>query len=668
MSENGTSRHQFNNITVGNIGGASAGQLAIEPQGLIWRKTGGNRKIELLKKDITAIQWTKVPSGGALSVKRDGHPMSVFGGFKERDLDTLKEVSNANFGKELQVASMSGKGRNWGDAILDNESLQFRTDDRPLFNVSLPDVTQVQHGKDDVLLEFLPDTQGGAVGEDALCEMTFHVPRDNTRYPGDEETPPAKVFLDAVSAFTSDAVDDSTDPVVTFDSVAVLAPRGRFTIELYSNHLKLGGPNQDYRIQYEAVQRIFVLPKPNSPHTMVVAALDPPIRKGQTHYAHVLLHFPTDEEMTANLEMTPEQLTAKNEKNRGKLTEQMTGGSWEVFAKVLRGLSGAKLTRPSQFRSQDEAFAVRCSYKADDGYLYPLEKAFFYVHKPPLLLLHDDVEQVEFCRQGGGGGVSTKTFDLAIRDRNDQEYLFRGIQKQEWNNLFQFISVKGLPVANLQEAERGPGGATRIMDLALDGDNIDSGMARMDADSSDEDDEDFDVGVAENAQQAADEADSDPDSSDGEAAAEEPEARPAQPKKRRPSDENGGVGGGPSAKKPKASPKVKKEAPVKLTKSGKPKKERQKKDKNAPKKALSAFMFFSNDKRAQVKEDNPGIAFGDVGKKIGELWKAITPEDKAPYDRQAASDKERAASEMAAYKAKLAAGGAADGDDGGRSD
>lgn len=49
--------------------------------------------------------------------------------------------------------------------------------------------------------------------------------------------------------------------------------------------------------------------------------------------------------------------------NRGKLTPEMSGGSWEVFAKVLRGLSGAKLTRPSQFRSQDEAFAVRCSYK-----------------------------------------------------------------------------------------------------------------------------------------------------------------------------------------------------------------------------------------------------------------------------------------------------------------
>lgn len=41
----------------------------------------------------------------------------------------------------------------------------------------------------------------------------------------------------------------------------------------------------------------------------------------------------------------------------------MSGASWEVFGKTLRGLSGAKLTRPSQFRSQDDAYAVRCSYK-----------------------------------------------------------------------------------------------------------------------------------------------------------------------------------------------------------------------------------------------------------------------------------------------------------------
>mmetsp|Transcript_19572 Transcript_19572/g.59204 ORF Transcript_19572/g.59204 Transcript_19572/m.59204 type:complete len:672 (+) Transcript_19572:109-2124(+) len=660
MAENGGGiRLHFLNITLGNRGGASVGKLDIDPQGLIWRKTGGGRKVELFRKDIEALEWTRIPKGGALSVKKNGSPTSVFVGFRDQDLDSLKEVVSANFGHELKVSSMSAKGRNWGDAVLDNETLQFHTDGRALFNVALPDVVQVQHGKDEVMLEFLPDT-GAAEREDALCEMTFYVPRDNERYAGaDEETPPSKMFLDAVNQFTSDGGDESTEPIATFDSVAVLAPRGRFTIELYNSFLKLAGPNQDYRIQYEAVQRIFILPKPNSPHTLVVAALDPPIRKGQTHYQHVLAHFPTDEEFTVNLAMTGEQLAAKNEKHRGKLHEEMSGASWEVFGKTLRGLSGAKLTRPSQFRSQDDAYAVRCSYKADDGYLYPLEKAFFYVHKPPLLLLHEDIESVEFCRQGGGGGASTKTFDLAIRDRNEQEFLFRGIQKQEWDNLFQFISVKGLPIANLAEAQQGPGGAARLMDLDLDGADIDSGKARMDADSSDEEDEDFDLGGAEAAQQAADEeaSDSDDDSD------EEEELKLKSKPKKRPADDGGGGGGG-TPKKAKAAvkaPKEKKEKPVKLTKAGKPKKERAKKDKNAPKRGMSAFMFFSNAKRAQVKEGNPGIAFGEVGRKLGELWKAATAEEKATFEEQAAADKERATREMAAYKAKGEAGGVDDG-------
>lgn len=50
------------------------------------------------------------------------------------------------------------------------------------------------------------------------------------------------MFLDAVNQFTSDGGDESTEPIATFDSVAVLAPRGRFTIELYNSFLKLAGP------------------------------------------------------------------------------------------------------------------------------------------------------------------------------------------------------------------------------------------------------------------------------------------------------------------------------------------------------------------------------------------------------------------------------------------
>ena len=45
---------------------------------------------------------------------------------------------------------------------------------------------------------------------------------------------------------------------------------------------------QDFKIRYTPIQRLFILPKANTPHTLVVLSLDPPIRKGQTYYTHML--------------------------------------------------------------------------------------------------------------------------------------------------------------------------------------------------------------------------------------------------------------------------------------------------------------------------------------------------------------------------------------------
>ncbi len=69
-----------------------------------------------------------------------------------------------------------------------------------------------------------------------------------------------------------------------------------------------GGPGW-----YDAIVRIFVLPKSNTPHTLIVISLDPPIRKGQTHYPHILIQFPSDEETTTELEISDEVFEAKNQ-------------------------------------------------------------------------------------------------------------------------------------------------------------------------------------------------------------------------------------------------------------------------------------------------------------------------------------------------------------------
>lgn len=76
---------------------------------------------------------------------------------------------------------------------------------------------------------------------------------------------------------------------------------------------------------------------------------------------------------------------------------------------------------------------------------------------------------------------------------------------------------------------------------------------------------------------------------------------------------------------------------------------RKKKDPNAPKRSLSAYMFFANENRDIVRAENPGISFGQVGKLLGEKWKATTAEDKEPYEAKAATDKKRYEKEKAEY-------------------
>ncbi|KAG7129931.1 Non-histone chromosomal protein 6 like [Verticillium longisporum] len=86
--------------------------------------------------------------------------------------------------------------------------------------------------------------------------------------------------------------------------------------------------------------------------------------------------------------------------------------------------------------------------------------------------------------------------------------------------------------------------------------------------------------------------------------------------------------------------------------AGEKKAKRAKKDPNAPKRGLSAYMFFANEQRENVREENPGISFGQVGKLLGERWKALNEKQRGPYEAKAVADKKRYEDEKAAYNAE----------------
>jgi hypothetical protein len=53
--------------------------------------------------------------------------------------------------------------------------------------------------------------------------------------------------------------------------------------------------------------------------------------------------------------------------------------------------------------------------------------------------------------------------------------------------------------------------------------------------------------------------------------------------------------------------------------------------KSGGKKPLTGFMLFSKEHRPKVKLENPDITFGGIGKKLGEMWRALSDKEKAAY-------------------------------------
>lgn len=77
-------------------------------------------------------------------------------------------------------------------------------------------------------------------------------------------------------------------------------------------------------------------------------------------------------------------------------------------------------------------------------------------------------------------------------------------------------------------------------------------------------------------------------------------------------------------------------------------KEKKEKDPDAPKKPQTSYFLFMNTKRPEVKAAEPDLGFGPLTKKLTEMWKALSDEDRKEFEDMAAKDKERYHKEMEA--------------------
>lgn len=607
----------------------SLGQLKLTDEKVIFQHSKSGKKDSIKAADIELVNWQRIAGVWGIRVFTKNGDLHRIAGFKEAERDRVAKHFSSNYNLEMLDRELSVKGWNWGSASFNGSVLNFEVGKHDAFEIPLSYVSHCVAAKNEVTLEYSQNDNAPV----NLAEMRFHIP--TTELSG--ETDPAEAFKDHIVSKANIATTSTGQDIASFREIHSLSPRGRYDIKMYPTFIHLHGKTFDYKIPISTVIRLFLLPHRDQRQMFFCVNLDPPIKQGQTRYHYLVLSFMQDEETEIELELTDEEL---QEKYEGKLEKTMKGPTFELVSKLMKVLVNRKITVPGSFIGHSGTPAISCSFKAASGFVYPLERGFIFVYKPPIFIKYEDVKHVNFARSGG----TNRSFDIEVHTRGDSTYTFSSIEKEEYGKMYDFVKSKKINVKSTGKIDAG-----NKIEL---GDDIDHNLAKVKADAVSSDD---------SASMSSDDEDFNPDELEAKSAKEEYDSDPSDTGSDTEDEDMSGSDGEKERKRAeKAEKKAKKEERKKTSKpSGQPSANRKKKKTKLPgqpKKPMSAYFTWLNEEgREKIKAEHPGLTLGEVGKKSGEIWREMDEAEKKTWEGKAKEAKEKYDIE---YKEWLEGGGA----------
>ncbi|KAL0491492.1 SSRP1 [Acrasis kona] len=545
---------------------AIAGELVVsgeDEKSFYWKANGSTNNVIVNKGTIDHFEWLLTGRGYALRIWKNGsEQITEFLNFKEADFSKLKELLDRFF-PDLQVnkTELCSRGVNWGEPKFHGNVLSFENDNKEEFLINLSDVkTCTKSAKNELIVEFHNDDTVQKT-DDMLVEMRFVIPKEikpeGEEEEGEDAPPSINPFDQIYNKIISRAEisTDTGDAIASFEGLPFITPRGKYNVDMHKKYIRLHGKTYAFKVLYKSISTLFLLPKPGETHMFFVVSLDTPIRQGQKAYPYLVFQFDKSvmisKEKPLQIKMDKEGLDKLQDKT---LKETMHGKQFEVVAKVFRALAERRLIGPGKFKSFTGDNGIKCSMKANEGFLFFLEKSLFFLHKPAIYMRHEEIKSFKFARTDNRAGGS-RYFDLVVLLKNGKTFIFSNINRSEYENLIEFISGKNLHIENLKEmkeaeaaahtyAENTVGGAAG--GAADDDDEEDDEDFQADEHNSDEDDREFEE-IVDNVAEKIDH---------GEAAENDDEASGSSAKKRKRDDEDAGdeeKSDKPKKKKKKAS-------------------------------------------------------------------------------------------------------------------
>ncbi|KAK3812048.1 MAG: hypothetical protein J3Q66DRAFT_403903 [Benniella sp.] len=351
-------------------------------------------------------------------------------GYKSRRLLVLSNRITTNYGLQLETTELNVNGWNWGETDFSNGNLMFGVQNKDMLEIPLKEVTNTSlTAKHEVMIELGEldgERSGGKVKRmgDQLVELRFRVPGNKPQEGEGEKESASNIFYNLIKN-EADIGDAAPGEDIT----------------------------TDYKIAYTSIIKLFLLPKPDEAHVLFVIGLDPPLRQGQTRYPFLVFQFVREEETDVTLNLDEETIGAQYE---GKLEKKYETRTYEVVSTLLKALTGRRVTIPSEFfKSYHNHSAIKCSMKANEGVLYPLDKSFLFIPKPPTFIPHSEIGSVTFSRVGGGAASASRTFDLKFNMKSGVDYSFSSINLEEYANLNEFLQVKKIKPSHTEDESSG---------------------------------------------------------------------------------------------------------------------------------------------------------------------------------------------------------------------
>ncbi|XP_078482951.1 FACT complex subunit SSRP1 [Ciona intestinalis] len=619
MTENGQFL-DYKNVFQENRGAMHDGRLQLLKEKIVFKNNKTGKIDSIQQNDLHSALWRRVARDFEIKFQMNSGQVFRFDGFKEMEFERLKDFVKNYYKIDLEHQELSGKGWNWGTTDFEGNEMMFQVGQKLSFEIPLNNVSQCTQNKDEVTMEFHQNDDS----ELSLMEMRFFIPPSQ-----DEMIDKVKDFHDNVMA-KADVLQVKGTAICVFQDLQCLTPRGRYDIRMYPKFIQLHGKTFDYKITYTSILRLFLLPHKDQRQIFFVVSLDPPLKQGMTRYHFLILLFYKEDDLAVELSLPDDEI---EERFGGKLQKDMSGPMYEVVSRVMKHLVQRKITVPGSFKGLNGVQSITCTYKASSGFLFPLERGFMYVHKPPVHIRFDEIAYVNFAR---GTTKINKSFDFEIETRSKNNFVFSNIERDQYASLYDFVHNKQLKIKNI-----GKDGADfdLMVDSDEDADVHDPYMERMKQeaadrekqvdDDDDDESEDDDFQPETNVAEVEEEFNSDVGSASSGASEEEEEEVEEKPKKRK-------------------KEKVVKERRQK--ESGKSK--RKKKDPNAPKRPQSAYFLWLNDNRGRFKAENKGISITELSKLAGKEWKKIDPAEKQKFERMYQKSKVKFDAAMKEYKSQ----------------